>query len=115
MGAVLSGFASSLNHHHRHRSLRLKATGLGDIHESCTALVLLHLPPPEICRLARLNLEFAGAAGADLVWETKLPENYAYLFEQLVGGRVPAGLSKKEVFARLSLPAPLDGGLKGLL
>lgn len=25
---------------------------------------------------------------------------------------MPAGLSKKEVFSRLSRPAPLDGGLK---
>lgn len=112
MGAALSGFASSLNHRHHHTSQLDTAAGLGDIPESCAALVLLHLSPPEICRLARLNRAFAGAAGADLVWEPKLPENYSYLFDRLVGSRVPAGLTKKEVFARLSRPAPLDGGLK---
>jgi len=70
------------------------AVGLGDLPELCAAQVLLRLDPPEICRLARLNHAFRGAAGADFVWEAKLPENCAgarpsYLMEFLdVGARL---------------------------
>uniref|UniRef100_A0A0D9XLP2 F-box domain-containing protein n=1 Tax=Leersia perrieri TaxID=77586 RepID=A0A0D9XLP2_9ORYZ len=98
--------------------------GLGDLPELCAAQVLLRLDAPEICRLARLNHAFRGAAGADFVWEAKLPENYRYLmsFVDGCGGgggddgrrvrrrRRPAG--KKEIYARLSRPVPFDGGSK---
>ncbi|GFZ07047.1 phloem protein 2-A12 [Actinidia rufa] len=36
-------------------------TGLGDLPEGCVASVLVHLDPPEICRLARLNRAFRDA------------------------------------------------------
>lgn len=99
------------------------AAGLGDLPELCAAEVLLRLDAPEICRLARLNHSFRGAAGADFVWEAKLPENYRYLMSFVEGGgggddgrqlrrrrRRPAG--KKEIYVRLARPVPFDGGSK---
>ncbi|KAJ6344227.1 hypothetical protein OIU76_005866 [Salix suchowensis] len=52
---------------------------LGDIPESCLALVLMHLDPPDICKLARLNRAFRGASSADFIWESKLPSNYKFI------------------------------------
>jgi hypothetical protein len=92
------------------------AVGLGDLPELCAAEVLLRLDPPEICRLARLNHAFRGAAGADFVWEAKLPENYRYLMEFVGSGeegrrrRRLAG--KKEIYARLARPVPFGDGTK---
>ncbi|CAA6663361.1 unnamed protein product [Spirodela intermedia] len=74
--------------------------GLGDLPEACVAAVLVYLDPPDICRVARLNRAFRGAASADYVWESKLPSNYAYL------------ICKKEIYARLCKPNPFDGGTK---
>lgn len=85
--------------------------GLGDIPESCVASVLLHLSPTQICELARLNRTFRGAASADFVWESKLPENYGYLVDKLCG-ETPASLGKKEIYARLCRPNLFDGGGK---
>ena len=93
------------------------AVGLGDLPELCAAQVLLRLDPPEICRLARLNHAFRGAAGADFVWEAKLPENYSYLME-FVGGNGDEGrrrrrrAGKKEIYARLARPVPFGDGQK---
>lgn len=92
--------------------------GLGDLPELCAAEVLLRLDAPDICRLARLNRAFRGAAAADFVWEAKLPENYGHLLRFVVddaeegasGGRDWSGMGKKDVFARLAKPVPLDGG-----
>ncbi|RVW32601.1 F-box protein PP2-A13 [Vitis vinifera] len=56
---------------------------LGDIPESCLALVLMNLDPPEICKLARLNRAFRGASAADFIWEAKLPPNYRSLIQEL--------------------------------
>ena len=52
---------------------------------------MCRLDPPEICWLTRLNHASRGAAGADFVWEAKLPENCAdaspsYLMEFLDAG-----------------------------
>ncbi|CAA6674801.1 unnamed protein product [Spirodela intermedia] len=96
------------------------APGLGDLPEACVASVLMHLDPPEICRLARLNRAFQGAASADFVWESKLPNNYGYLLEKIAseeeaeqknraGGK---RLGKKEIYAMLCRPNPFDGGNK---
>lgn len=92
------------------------ALGLGDLPELCAAQVLLRLDPPEICRLARLNHAFRGAAGADFVWEAKLPENYRYLMEFVGSGeegrRRRRRAGKKEIYARLSKPVPFGDGQK---
>lgn len=93
--------------------------GLGELPELCAAEVLLHLDAPEICRLARLNRAFRGAAAADFVWEAKLPENYGYLLDFVDGameggggGRERSVMGKKEVYARLAKAVPFDGGKK---
>ncbi|RWR87603.1 F-box domain-containing protein [Cinnamomum micranthum f. kanehirae] len=86
-------------------------TGLGDIPEGCVASILLHLTPTEICKLARLNRAFRGAALADFVWESKLPRNYGYLVDKFFDG-VPESFRKKEIYARLCRPKSFDGGTK---
>ena len=58
---------------------KVARAGLGDLPELCAAEVLLYLDAPDICRLARLNRAFRGAAAADFVWDAKLPENYGHL------------------------------------
>ncbi|KAF5803604.1 putative phloem protein [Helianthus annuus] len=85
--------------------------GLGDIPGSCVANVFLHLTPPEICNLARLNRAFREAASSDAVWESKLPRNYQDLLELLPPERY-RNLCKKDVFALLSTPLPFDDGNK---
>ncbi|XAR64614.1 hypothetical protein NMG60_11008362 [Bertholletia excelsa] len=85
--------------------------GLGDIPESCVALVFLYLTPPEICNLARLNRAFRGAASSDSVWESKLPSNYQDLLDLIPQERYKS-LSKKDIFALLSRPIPFDDGYK---
>ncbi|CAH9090273.1 unnamed protein product [Cuscuta europaea] len=85
--------------------------GLGDIPESCVASVFLHLTPPEICNLARLNRAFRGAASSDSVWETKLPSNYQQLLDLFPEDRYH-GLCKKDIFAFLSRPVPFNGANK---
>ncbi|XP_077243125.1 F-box protein PP2-A12-like [Tasmannia lanceolata] len=89
---------------------RLKPS-LGDIPEGCVAAVLAHLDPPDICKLARLNRAFRGAASSDCVWELKLPRNYQYLVEKLFD-EIPTDFSRKEIYAWLCRPIPFDGGLK---
>ncbi|XP_041998077.1 F-box protein PP2-A15-like [Salvia splendens] len=86
--------------------------GLGDIPESCVACVFLYLSPPEICNLARLNRSFRGAASSDAVWEAKLPSNYHHLLQLLSNPVVCESLSKKDIFAFLARPNPLDDGNK---
>ncbi|KAL6496298.1 hypothetical protein OROGR_029556 [Orobanche gracilis] len=82
--------------------------GLGDIPESCVACAFLHLSPPEICNLARLNRAFRGAASSDAVWETKLPSNYHHLLDLLSHPDVHENLTKKDIFALLSRPLPFE-------
>ncbi|KAL2992670.1 hypothetical protein AAZX31_10G060900 [Glycine max] len=101
MGASLSSNGSSIG------------PGLGDIPESCVACVFLHLTPPEICNLARLNRAFRGAASSDSVWEAKLPRNYQDLLDLVPPPeRHHRSLSKKDIFALLSRPLPFDHGHK---
>ncbi|XP_072969538.1 F-box protein PP2-A13-like [Typha angustifolia] len=92
---------------------RGRRTAMGDLPESCVAEVLMHLDPPEICRLARLSREFRGAASADFVWEAKLPRNYAYLLEKALGEEdCKRILTKKDIYARLCRRNPFDGGFR---
>ncbi|MBA0702623.1 hypothetical protein Goari_022377, partial [Gossypium aridum] len=107
MGA---GVSSDLDAQKGTRNFQLK-TGLNDVPESCISSIFMYLDPPEICKLARLNKAFRGASLADFVWETKLPSNYKYLVEKVLG-RSPDSLCKKETFARLCSPNRFDGGNK---
>ncbi|MBA0564150.1 hypothetical protein Golob_009107, partial [Gossypium lobatum] len=107
MGA---GVSSDLDAQKGTTNFQLK-TGLNDVPESCISSIFMYLDPPEICKLARLNKAFRGASLADFVWETKLPSNYRYLVEKVLG-RNPDSLCKKETFARLCSPNRFDGGSK---
>lgn len=89
----------------------LKAARLADIPESCVALVLSYMDPPEICKLARIDRAFRAASSADFIWETKLPSNYRYILEDLLGLSA-AGMPKRDIFSLLSRPASFDGGTK---
>lgn len=113
MGAGASGLAGM------EPSGKVERAGLGDLPELCAAEVLLHLGAPDICRLARLNRAFRGAAAADFVWDAKLPANYGHLmrFVDVDGAREAESgpdrsdmLGKKDIFARLAKPIPFDGG-----
>lgn len=89
---------------------------LGELPEGCVASVLIHLDPPEICDLARLNRAFRGAASADLVWDLKLPPNYEYLLKKAEDKKENKKnlmlRSKKEIYAQLCKSNPFDGGTK---
>ncbi|KGN59043.1 F-box protein PP2-A15 [Cucumis sativus] len=104
MGASLSNMGEAVNG-------STIGPGLGDIPENCVARVFLHLTPPEICNLARLNRAFRGAASSDAVWESKLPSNYQDLLDFLPPERYQ-NLSKKDIYALLSRPVPFDDGNK---
>ncbi|KAK4744629.1 hypothetical protein SAY87_010941 [Trapa incisa] len=85
---------------------------LGDIPESCVALVLLYLDPPEICCLARTNRAFRSASSADFIWESKLPRNYRDIVERVLDNPKVLSLEKKDVYARLCRPNRFDVGSK---
>ncbi|PKI32911.1 hypothetical protein CRG98_046685 [Punica granatum] len=74
-------------------------------------MILAELDPPEICKLAGLNRAFRIASLADNLWKSKLPSNYEFLMERVLGE--PVGyLTKKEIYARLCRPNAFDGGTK---
>lgn len=86
---------------------------LGDIPESCVALVLIYMDPPDICKLASLNRAFHAASSADFIWESKLPSNYRFFIERVLGERtVFDNLRKRDIYARLCRPTTFDGGAK---
>ncbi|WRX09115.1 Phloem protein 2-like - like 1 [Theobroma cacao] len=85
---------------------------LGDIPESCAALVLAQLDPPEICKLSRLNRSFCGASSADFIWESKLPSNYRFIVEKVLRDTTLLTLQRKELYARLCRPILFDAGTK---
>lgn len=84
---------------------------LGDLPESCVALILGYMDPPQICKLATLNRTFRGASWADFVWESKLPPNYDALVRKIFGD-FPSNLGKRGIYARLCRLNTLDGGTK---
>lgn len=84
---------------------------LGDLPESCVALVLSYLEPPEICKLARINRAFRAASSADFIWISKLPSNYHHLVEKLLINDNKK-VEEKEIFARLTRPVSFDAGNK---
>ncbi|KAH6789500.1 phloem protein 2-A13 [Perilla frutescens var. frutescens] len=84
---------------------------LEDIPESCIALVLSYLDPPEIAKMARVNRAFRAASSADFIWNPKLPSNFSYILSKLPD----QGLRDKgrtEIYARLCRPNTFDGGTK---
>ncbi|MCD7448210.1 hypothetical protein HAX54_039565 [Datura stramonium] len=81
-----------------------KLTGLGDLPESCIALVLAHLEPTEICKFGLVNRTFRRASLTDVVWEQKLPQNYQILVKNYHLDEESCSLTKKQIFARLCRP-----------
>ncbi|KAH9604083.1 hypothetical protein KSS87_010423 [Heliosperma pusillum] len=137
MGAGVSSAISddSVDGVFKHRSSRRRK--LEDIPENCIALVLGHLDPPQICRLACLNRAFRGASSADFIWDSKLPINYSFIIQKISSQfseeinnnnsnninnegdqednryvDYPVYTTKKDIFARLSRPNLFDAGTK---
>ncbi|XP_022897167.1 F-box protein PP2-A13-like [Olea europaea var. sylvestris] len=86
---------------------------LEDIPESCMALVLSYLDPPEIAKLARINRAFRAAASADFIWVPKFPSNYNFILSKLPDQGLIT-MDKKDIYARLCRPNSFDGGTKEL-
>ncbi|XP_022924583.1 F-box protein PP2-A13-like [Cucurbita moschata] len=88
-------------------------SGLEDMPENCVALVLMHMDPPEICKLAGVNRMFRGAASADFIWESKLPCNYQFLMDKALEfnekEKRTANLRKKDVYSKLCKRNTLNG------
>uniref|UniRef100_A0A7C8YJI6 F-box domain-containing protein n=1 Tax=Opuntia streptacantha TaxID=393608 RepID=A0A7C8YJI6_OPUST len=91
MGSAFGKEASGL-------SPQSKKTRLGDLPESCVAMVLMNLDPKDICAMARLNRAFHGASSADFVWESKLPANYPQILDKIYDDddNLPVNLCKVE-------------------
>lgn len=88
-------------------------TRLGDIPESCVALVLMFLDPPDVCRFAQLNRAFRAASLADFIWESKLPSNYGFIIGRVFEDKtLVEKLGKREIYARLCRPISFDAGSK---
>ncbi|KAK9716512.1 hypothetical protein RND81_06G238300 [Saponaria officinalis] len=88
-----------------------KVTELGDLPESCVAMVLMNLDPQDICKMAKLNKAFHGASSADFVWESKLPSNYQQIVTKINlkddnhvddDDKFPVFRCKKDIYATLS-------------
>lgn len=107
MGTGFSGLLGGENN-----NINIGAPGIEDIPESCVALILTYLDTPEICKLACLNRAFYRASSADLVWESKLPENYLILVKKLFNFERTENLVKKDIYAMLCRPNRFDGGTK---
>ncbi|KAK9059276.1 hypothetical protein SSX86_021895 [Deinandra increscens subsp. villosa] len=87
--------------------------GLGDLPESVVGSILLYLNPQQICGLASLNRAFRSASLADFVWESKLPNNYDLFISRVFDNNgFSSTLCKKDIYARLSTPTSIDGGIK---
>ncbi|KAG8659273.1 F-box protein PP2-A12 [Manihot esculenta] len=116
MGANLSSVFVDPNPLSRYGSLSSPSPTpyptLEDLPESCVALILGYLDPPQICKLARLNRAFRGASWADFVWESKLPTNYDRLIQRVLGDDFPRKISKREIYTRLCRANTFDGGTK---
>ncbi|GAA0185850.1 hypothetical protein Leryth_013201 [Lithospermum erythrorhizon] len=103
MGATFSGQAET----NSSSTCSNGGVGLGDLPESCVALILSYLDPPEICKLALVNYTFRRASSADSVWELRLPENHDILIKKLLHNQYHT-LTKKQMFARLCQPVRFD-------
>lgn len=102
MGAGFSNFLESTGINPAINGELASSPGLGDLPESCIALILTRLHPSEVCKVARVNKTFHQASLSDLVWKSRLPENHQILVNKLLTDHRP--LSKKETYARLTHP-----------
>lgn len=109
MGSGLSLFQNNLSSCYGDRDL--SKPGLGDLPESCVALILQNLDPVEISRFSKLNRAFRGASWADFVWESKLPPDYTLILEKILGA-FPEKLRKRDIFTFLSRVNSFDEGNK---
>lgn len=108
MGAGFSGLAKEIDV----EAASLKPN-LGDLPESCVALILSKLGPLEICRLACLNRTFRQASLADFLWEFKLHRNYEILAQKLFRkSTMEIPLCKKELYAKFCCPIRFDADTK---
>lgn len=102
-----SGFSSIFNR----RVSPSPEPSLGDLPEGCVAAVMVHLDPPEICRLAILNRASRCASSADLVWKSKLPDNFEAVIERAFD-EFPVGLCKRDIYVKLCQQNLFDDGTK---
>ena len=87
---------------------------LGDLPESCVALIIEYMDPPQICKLAKLNRTFRSASWADFVWESKLPPNFDVLVRKIFGD-FPIDSSKRSIYTRLCRMNTFDEGTKVIM
>ncbi|KAK9698626.1 hypothetical protein RND81_08G118800 [Saponaria officinalis] len=99
----------------------MKKTELGDLPESCVAMILVNLDPQDICKMAKLNKAFYRASSADFIWESKLPANYQQIIKKIFVNdtnddddydKYPDYLCKRDVYASLSRFNSLDNDAK---
>lgn len=108
MGANLSGGVTDVE--------GMVQPRLGDIPESCVALVLMYMDPPEICKLARLNRAFRGASWADFIWESKLPANYRFIVDKVFDEKsMVKNSGKRDIYTKLCRSNSFDDGTKVVL
>ncbi|KAE9614162.1 hypothetical protein Lal_00016849 [Lupinus albus] len=82
-----------------------------DLPESCVALIMAYMDPPQICNLATLNRTFRCASCADFVWESKLPSNYDLIVRKIFND-FPCDLGMRGIYARLCRVNSFDRGTK---
>ncbi|XP_004515800.1 F-box protein PP2-A12-like [Cicer arietinum] len=85
---------------------------LDELPESCVAVMMEYMDPPQICKLASLNRTFRSASAADFVWESKLPPNYNALINKIFDGTFPSYLGKRWLYKILCSVNTFDGGTK---
>ncbi|KAL4574844.1 hypothetical protein LXL04_021683 [Taraxacum kok-saghyz] len=108
-----SGFSATFSDNNNKPPASSTLQGLGDLPENCLAMVLEQLDPPEICNLALVNQAFHRASCADLLWVSKLPENYGVLIKKLLMLHEDDGcFGKKDLYSRLCCPVRISNGTK---
>jgi hypothetical protein len=85
---------------------------LGELPESCVAVIMEYMDPPQICKLAYLNRAFRVASSADFIWESKLPPNYDVIISKIFDTSFSSHLGKRGIYSRLCSLNTFDGGTK---
>ncbi|CAN4111036.1 unnamed protein product [Withania somnifera] len=78
--------------------------------EDCIVEILRFTSPHDACQLSLVSTMVRDAAVSDLLWEKFLPPDYRETISRLVSPIAFA--SKKELFLKLVIPLPIDGGSK---